>query len=427
MGNGVRLSHDIEEHDSMGNRLAQPTGRFALTNGHIILPSAIVTGQAVVVEGGKILGLTVSGATSIDIEQIDVGGRYISPGLIDIHTHGALGHTFNEPTTEAFSIITQENARRGVTSLLATVATAPIPDMVQCLEYSRQWMRERHAGSQVLGVHLEGPYFSHAQKGAQDPKNLRTPDDGTLDALLEHHDVLRIVSYAPELPGALELTARLAQLGIVPAAGHSAAQDKDVLEAIKFGLRHIIHMWSGQSSTVREGPWRKPGLLEATLVSDELTAEMIADNRHLPPTLMKLAFKCLGADRLCAVSDATNGAGLPEGTRFRMGEMEYDVHDGVGMLLDRTSFAGSTTLLDQMLRILIEVVGIPIVEAIRMTSLTPARVMGLDRHKGSLESRKDADIALFNEDLTVWRTMIHGQWSYTELTRREARNEESAV
>ena len=396
----------------IGNRLEQPKGRFALTNGRVILPQGIVTGKAVVVEGKKIVGIADADSLGAEVEKIDVGGRYITPGLIDIHTHGALNHTFNEPEAEAFATIAVENVRRGVTSLLATIAAAPIPDLVKCLEFSRQWMHEPHQGSQVLGVHLEGPYFSLAQKGAQDPENIRTPDDGTPDILLEHHDALRIMTYAPELPGALDLTARLARLGIVPAAGHSAAKDEDVLAAMKVGLSHIIHIWSGQSSTIREGPWRKPGLLEATLVFDGLTVEMISDNKHLPPTLMKLAYKCIGADRLCIVSDATNGAGMPEGARFRMGEMEYEVHDGVGMMLDRTAFAGSTTLVNQMVPILTDTVGIPLVEAVRMATLTPARVIGFDDRKGSLEAGKDADLAVFEDDFAAWRTMIGGRWVY---------------
>jgi N-acetylglucosamine-6-phosphate deacetylase len=176
------------------------------------------------------------------------------------------------------------------------------------------------------------------------------------------------------------------------------------------GLRHIIHIWSAQSTTVREGPWRKPGLLEVTLTYDGFTVEMIADNKHLPPTLMKLAYKCLGPDRLCIISDATSGAGLPEGARFRIGEMEYEVCDGVGMMLDRSAFAGSTTLLNQMIPILTEMVGIPLVEAVRMATLTPARVSGVDARKGSLAPGKDADIAIFETDFTAWRTMIGGRW-----------------
>jgi N-acetylglucosamine-6-phosphate deacetylase len=226
--------------------------------------------------------------------------------------------------------------------------------------------------------------------------------------------VIKIMTYAPELPGALPLTTRLVKLGIIPAAGHSSAKEEEIVAAMARGLRHIIHIWSAQSTTVREGPWRKPGLLEASLTFADLTVEMISDNRHLPPTLMKLAYKCIGPDRLCAISDATSGAGLAEGSRFRMGEMDYEVRDGVGMMLDRSAFAGSTTLLNQMIPILHEVVGLPLVEAVRMTSLTPARIIGVDQRKGSLEPGKDADLVVFNDDFTAWRSMIGGRWVYSE-------------
>jgi N-acetylglucosamine-6-phosphate deacetylase len=385
---------------------------LALTNGQVVLPDKIVTGQAVVIEAGKIIGLGPVDSLGSETERFDVGGRTIAPGLIDLHTHGALGHTFNEATPAAFATIVEEQASRGVTGLLATTMTDSIPNLVRCLEFSRQWMREPRQGAQVLGLHVEGPYFCQAQAGAQDPAHIRNPADGTPAQLLEHHEVIKIMSYAPELPGALELTSQLVNLGIVPAAGHSNAQDQDVLAAMKLGLRHIIHIWSAQSSTVREGPWRKPGLLEASLTFDGLTVEMITDNKHLPPTLMKLAYKCLGPDRLCAISDATSGAGLPEGSRFCMGDLEYEVSDGVGMMLDRSAFAGSTTLLNQMVPILVEVVGIPLVEAVRMASLTPARIIGCADHKGSLAAGNDADVAIFEADFSAWRTMIAGRWVY---------------
>lgn len=394
-------------------RDARVTDRhLALVNGRIIFPQEIVENKALLVRGEKIVGLAELGTLESNVECVDVAGRFITPGLIDIHTHGALGHSFNEATPEAFTVITEEQGRRGVTGILATTTTAPITSLVQCLAFSQEWMSQERAGAQILGVHVEGPYFCLAQSGAQDPTNIRHPDDGTTQDLLAYHGVIKIMSYAPELPGALELTKQLVAKNIVPAAGHSSAKEDEVRDAMAAGLRHIIHIWSAQSTTIREGPWRKPGLLEVTLVDESLTAEMIADNKHLPPTLMKLAYRCLGADRLCLISDATSGAGLSEGTRFSMGEMEYEVHDGVGMMLDRSSFAGSTTLLNQMIPIMTKSVGISLVEAVRMASLTPARVIGMAEHKGSLDAGKDADIAIFDEDFTAWRTMIGGQWIY---------------
>jgi N-acetylglucosamine-6-phosphate deacetylase len=383
--------------------------QFALTGGRIVLPQQIVEGEALVVRDGRIAGLLPIDQLDAAVPQIDVGGRLITPGLIDIHIHGALGHIFNEASEAAFQTITCECARRGVTGLLATTMTDAIENLEAALAFSRQWMATPRPGAQVLGVHVEGPYFAQAQRGAQDPAHIRNPDDGTVERLLAYRDIIRIFTFAPELPGGLDLTRRLVNLDIVAAAGHSSAREEEVRPAIDLGLRHMIHLWSAQSTTIREGPWRKPGLLEVSLADDRLTGEIIADGKHLPPTLMRLAYKCFGPERLCAISDATSGAGLPDGTRFRMGGLEYDVCDGVGMLLDRTAFAGSTTLLNQMIPILHEAVGIPLVDVIRMASLTPARVIGMAERKGSLEPGKDADVAIFDGDFSAWGVMVAGR------------------
>jgi N-acetylglucosamine-6-phosphate deacetylase len=391
-----------------------PAGRIfemiALTNGRIVLADRVTQDQSIVIAGDQIAGVVATGALDPNIEKIDVGGRVITPGLIDIHTHGALGHTFNEPTAEAFGAITRENARRGVTAMLATLATAPLADLARCLDFTRDWMHGDHDGAQILGAHLESPYINPAQKGALDPQNIRLPNDGSVDAILEHSDVLKIFVLAPELPGALDLVSKLARAGIVPAAGHSSAKDDQVRAAMRVGLRHVTHIWSAMSSVIREGPWRKPGLLEAALTYDELSVEIICDNKHLPPTLMQLAHKCIGADRLCAISDATSGAGLPEGARFKMGGMEYEVRDGVGMMFDRSAFAGSSTLLNEMIPVLLNVVSIPLVEAIRMVTLTPARAIGVADRIGSIAPGKAADLAIFDDDWRAWRVMIRGEW-----------------
>jgi N-acetylglucosamine-6-phosphate deacetylase len=390
---------------------------LALVKGRVITPETVITGHAVVVAGSTIVGIVPEASLDAEMARVDVGGRFVAPGLVDIHTHGAGGHTFNEPDPAAFAAIAETQLRSGVTALLATVATAPFETLLHCLDTARVAMSAPRTGAHILGVHLEGPYFNPAQCGAQDPRYMRSPDDGSADLLMEHHDVLRMVSLAPEVPGAIALIRRLAARGIIPAAGHSDARDTQLWPAMAAGLRHIIHLWSGQSSTIREGPWRRPGLLEASLIAEGITAEIIADNRHLPATLMRLAYCCLGRDRLCAVSDATSGAGLPDGARYRMGEMEYEVHDGVGMLYDRSAFAGSTTLLSGMIPILHDVVGIPLAEAVAMASLVPARVIGCDGRKGSLQIGRDADIVIFEDDFAVWRVMVEGQWVDTGSLR----------
>ena len=382
----------------------------AITNGRLVLPHALVTDRSLLVKDGKILGFSAPDQVGAEFERVDAGGRYVTPGLIDIHTHGALGHSFNEPDEAAWEIITAENLRRGVTSLLATLGAAPMEELVACLALAREWKKKLHAGSQVLGVHSEGPFLSMGQKGAQNPLGIQSLEDGAMEKLLAYSDVLTILTYAPEIPGALELTDRLRELGIVAAAGHSSAYDSDLLAAYEHGLRHTVHIWSSQSSVIRDGPWRKPGLLEATLTMDGLTAEMISDNRHLPPTLMKLAYRCKGADMLCIISDASSAAGFPEGTRFDFEGLECEVINGVALLVDQTAFAGSTTLLNEMIPILTNVVDIPLVEAVRMASLTPAKVIHADRTKGSLEAGKDADLVIYEPDFQAWRVMVGGEW-----------------
>ncbi len=386
---------------------------LAITNARIILPDRVVTGDALVIEGNRIAAFVAPSDLGSGIETIDAAGAWLTPGLIDIHTHGALGHTFNEPTSEAFAAIAQENARHGVTSLLATMAAAPIPELTACFDFVRAWrasaQRSAAGGARVLGIHLEGPYINPAQAGALNREYLRTPDDGSAEALLPYADVLRILVLAPELPGSMELITKLSQAGIIAAAGHSMAKDEHILAAMAHGLKHVTHIWSAMSTTVREGPWRKPGLLESALTLDGLTVEMIADNRHLPPTLMKLATRCIEPGRLCVISDATSGAGLPEGTTFHMAGMAYEVRDGVGMMFDRTGFGGSTTLLNQMIPVLTDVVGVPLPTAVRMASLTPAAVIGCADRKGSIAPGKDADLVIFDDGFRPLDVIIGGQ------------------
>jgi N-acetylglucosamine-6-phosphate deacetylase len=390
----------------------EPHGRIALVNSRIVLPDRVVTGQVLVIENDRIVGLADPRDLSSEVERVDVAGSWITPGLIDIHTHGALRHTFNEPDPEAWTVIADENLRRGTTALLATFA--PTPDLADGLAFCRQWMKEDHGGARVLGAYLESPYINVAQKGALDPAFVRSADDGSAAALLQYADILRVFMLAPELPGASALVEALSAAGIVPAAGHTMAHDTHIAAAMQLGLRHVTHLWSAMSLVVREGPWRKPGVLEAALTFDGLTAEIIADNRHLPATLMRLAYKCLGPDRLCAVSDALAGAGLPEGSVYTMGGLSYDVQDGVGMMLDRSSFAGSATLLPQMLQVLIDIVGIPVVEAVRMTTLTPARIIGVDGEYGSLEPGKRADLVVFDDEFVAQRVMLGGAWRISD-------------
>ncbi|MBB5633717.1 N-acetylglucosamine-6-phosphate deacetylase [Cryobacterium mesophilum] len=216
-----------------------------------------------------------------------------------------------------------------------------------------------------------------------------------------------MISFAPELPGAVELTERLVSLDIVAAAGHSDGRDEDLLACQRAGLSHVIHIFSGQSTTIRVGPWRKPGMLEATLASDDLTVEMIGDGKHLPDTLMKLAIRCL-VGRLCLVSDSTPGAGMADGSRYRMGDAEYIVENGVGVTLDRTAFAGSTTLISEMLPI-VGALGVGVADLVAMATSIPAKAARLV-DVGRIAPGFHADFALFDDQLNLSAVALAGQW-----------------
>lgn len=383
----------------------------AWTGGRIVLPDRVAEGYAVVVEDGIISAVCPEGELGTDTPRTDLRGAYLAPGFVDIHTHGAVGTSFLGGDRDDFATILREQARHGVTSVLATTSTAPLESILAACDLARTYEGGPEE-ARLLGVHMEGPYFAARQAGAQDPSHLRTPDDGSVDAVMEFADVLSIVSFAPELPGAADLTRRLSRAGIVPAAGHSDATDDELAACVNEGLSHAIHLWSGQSTTRRDGPWRVPGLLEASLASDTLTAEVIADGKHLPPTLLRLAWKALGPQRLCLVSDAVSGAGLPDGSRYTLGEVTYEVVDGVGMLLDRSAFAGSTTFLDGMLSVMVGQVGVPLHEAVAMASRTPARVIGAGDRLGSIEVGLAADLVVLSPSLDVLATVVGGRAVY---------------
>jgi N-acetylglucosamine-6-phosphate deacetylase len=380
--------------------------REALVGPDIVADDLVLKDHSVLVREGRIEAVVPVAQIPSDYERRELGGGILTAGLVDIHTHGAGGRGFNEGDPEAHRHALEAYLAAGVTSLLPTMSAAPIDDLLASLE-AVESVQGSAGLPRIEGAHLEGPYFSLEQRGAQDPTTLRSPGDGSIETLLEHADVIRMMSFAPELPGAVELTERLVSLGIVAAAGHTDGRDEDLFACQRAGLSHVIHIFSGQSTTVREGPWRRPGMLEATLASDALTVEMIGDGKHLPPTLMTLALRCL-AGRLCLVSDSTSGAGLPDGTVYRMGDNEYLVEGGVGVTMDRTAFAGSTTLISQMLPIVSEL-GVGLADLVAMATSIPAHAARLT-DVGRIAPGFHADFALFDEQLSLRRVALAGEW-----------------
>ena len=382
----------------------EPPAPLILTGGQVLVAGTPVE-AAVVVREGRIVEVTTHPPAG---QVLDVGGRLIGPGLVDIHIHGAAGHSFEQAEDDdGVAAILHHLARRGVTTVLASLASdevATLAGTVRALHRHRD--QSLPGAAELAGVHLEGPFLAPAQAGAHSPAVLRDPDPeaaATLAALSP-----AMITLAPELAGASSAVERFLSAGTVVAAGHSEAREDDLSAAQAAGLTHLTHLWSGQSALVREGPWRVPGLLESSLASTGLTAEVIADGKHLPPALLEIARRCLG-ERLIVVSDATAGAGLPEGSRYALAEVVCEVRDGVGVVLGADAFGGSTTTLEAMLGYLRAELGWPIAELFAMGSTRPAQIAGLGDRKGRIAAGYDADLVIVEADLTPWATLVRGE------------------
>jgi N-acetylglucosamine-6-phosphate deacetylase len=383
---------------------------LVIHNATVITPQEVLQPGVVVVERGRI-GAVYAGEPPPGGSRLDAGGSFVAPGFVDMHVHGGNGADFMDGTPEAFDTICRFYARHGVTALQATTVAAPLEDILRVLHTARGWKESQppdYPGARLLGVHVEGPFLAVEQKGAHRADAVRRPSPAELARLLEYADVIGEVTLAPELPGALQAIRELSGRGILVAAGHSQARERDVLAAVEAGLRHVTHIYSAMSTVIRQGPWRVPGLLEMALTSDALSTEMIGDGKHLPPTLMKLVLKCKLPDRVCLVSDAMSGAGMPEGGTFWLAGQQVIVEDGVAMLSDHTAFASSIMPLDGMVGNMVRLMGMPVEEAVRLATLNPARVLGITDRKGSIAPGMDADLVLFDDAIRVQATMIAG-------------------
>jgi len=337
----------------------------------------------------------------------ELGGRYLAPGFIDMHLHGALGRDAMEASAEAFETICRYHASGGTTALALTTVAAPTEEIVRVLRAADAYRRETHEGAQLLGIHVEGPYFSPEKPGAHRPDWIRNPTPADYAPLLEWASVITQMTLAPELPGALALVEALRARGVRVSGGHSDAWDEEACAVFVHGMEGVTHTFNCMSSARRRGPYRVAGLLEFALSEPGILCELIADGRHVSPTLMRMLYHAKGPDGIALVTDASAGAGLPEETTFRLGEIDGVVRGGVGLTADGTALAGSTSSMIHLVRTLVREAGVPLVEAIRMATLNPARALKLS-HKGILAPGADADLVLLSDDLQVIATFVQG-------------------
>jgi N-acetylglucosamine-6-phosphate deacetylase len=314
-----------------------------------------------------------------------------------------------EATPEAFETICRYHAAGGTTALALTTVTATLEEMLAVLCAAAAFREQPSGGAQVLGVHLEGPYFSPEKPGAHRLELIRHPSAEEYHQLLAHEAVITQMTLAPELPGALELIALLRERGIRVSGGHSDAWDEEAAAAQAHGMQQVTHTFNCMSSARRRGPYRAAGLLEFAMSEPEMLCELIADGRHVSPTLMRMLYQAKGPDGIVLITDATAGAGLAEEERFELAEIACVVRDGVGLTADGAALAGSTASMIDCVRNMVQLVGISLPEAVRMATLNPARALGLEERKGVLRVGADADLVAFTEEFRVTRTLIAGR------------------
>ena len=385
-----------------------------IKNGRVILRDGLAADTYVYMEDGLITAVTKD-ELPFDAE-IDAQGRYVSPGFVEIHTHGGGGADFLDGTVEAFRTAAELHARHGVTTLIPTATSGELEATFALNDAFEAAAADNPNGADMPGLHLEGPYFAYGQRGAQDPRHLRNPQPEEYLQILDRCPKILRWSVAPELPGALELGQELKKRGILAAIGHSDAGYQEVESAWNNGYTHVTHLYSGMSVLHRRNAYRYVGVLESAYLIDDMTVEIIADGCHLPAELLKFVYKFKGPEKTALITDSMRGAGMPDGPsmlgHWRDG-LETIIEDGVAKLPDRTSFAGSVATFDRLVRNMLNMADVPLIDVITMACRTPAKIMGFT-DRGELKPGLRADVILFDKDIHVSHVIVGGRTVYVE-------------
>ncbi|MBQ7820966.1 MAG: N-acetylglucosamine-6-phosphate deacetylase [Clostridia bacterium] len=377
----------------------------------VLVTDTLLYGKSLYIKDERICAITDA---ELDCDNIiDAGGAYLSPGFIDIHTHGAGDRDFADGTVEDILVGAQAHARFGTTTVFPTCTSSSFDDTVRFIENVKKAMKENAPGKpQIAGSHLEGPYFSQTMRGAQNPEYVRLPDPREYKAFVKAGEgTVRRMSFAPELEGAGELCDYLQEQGIIASFGHTDGVYKEIKPLIDKGCLLATHLYSGMNTVVRRELMRNLGAVETSFLEDDVTVEVIADGIHLPSELLKLIYKIKGADKICLITDSMRGAGMGEGHSVlgpKHDGMDCVIKNGVAYLCDMTGFAGSVATADRLVRVMYKQAGMPLCECIRMMCKTPASVMKLE-NVGEIKEGCYADLVFFDDDINIKRVFTRGK------------------
>lgn len=375
-----------------------------IVGGRVFTPQGWLDNATIVVRDGKIAEISTGNVEVEGAEVIDAKGNNVVPGGVELHIHGGGGRDFMEGTEEAFRVAIEAHAKHGTTSIYPTLSSSSVKMIKDALATCEKMMAEPY--SPVLGLHLEGPYFNPAKAGAQIPEYITPPIPADYEDIINNTTALKRWDEAPELPGTTEFGKYCTEHGILAAIAHTSAEYPDVKRAWDCGFRHVTHFYNAMPGFHNVREFKHEGTVESVYTFPEMSVEMIADGIHVPPTILRMIYMVKGVEHTALITDALACSASDSDTAF---DPRVILEDGVCKLADRSALAGSIATMDRLIRTCVEQAGIPLEDAIRMSSETPARIMGVLDRKGSLEIGKDADICVYDKGIQLQAVIQQGR------------------
>ena len=376
-----------------------------IINAKILTPQGWLKDGSVLMRDNKILEVTNCDLAVIGAELFDAKGMYVVPGGVEIHCHGGGGSDFMEGTESAFRNAVKTHMKHGTTSIFPTLSSSSVDMINRAAETCTQLMSEKN--SPILGLHLEGHYLNMKMAGGQMPEYIKNPDPKEYIPIVENWPCIKRWDAAPELPGAMQFGKYISGKGILTSVAHTQAEFDDIKAAWESGYTHATHFYNAMPGFHKRREYKYEGTVESIYLIDDMTVEVVADGIHVPPTILRLVYKLKGVEKACVITDALACACAENAEAF---DPRVIIEDGVCKLSDRSALAGSVATMDRLIRTLVQKAEIPVADAVRMATETPAKIMGVYDRKGSLAKDKDADIMILDDDMN-----LRAVWAMGEL------------